>query len=88
MLYSWHQPIRVTPLTSPIATVCLSDNHNAQVSIPDADILLIHAGDLTQSGFLKEFQASLIGYVFSLIPSKSLSLVIMSVYSTQNAMIE
>ncbi|KAJ5917271.1 hypothetical protein N7466_010825 [Penicillium verhagenii] len=54
-LYSWHKPIPATPLTNPIAVVCISDTHNAQVDIPDGDIL-IHAGDLTQAGSFQEIQ--------------------------------
>lgn len=39
--------------------VCISDTHNNQVpNIPDGDIL-IHAGDVTQRGTLKEMQTSL-----------------------------
>ncbi|KAK7947099.1 phosphoesterase [Apiospora aurea] len=41
----------------PISVVCISDTHNNQIPIPDADIL-IHAGDLTQSGSLAELQAA------------------------------
>ncbi|KAJ5671245.1 hypothetical protein N7507_000372 [Penicillium longicatenatum] len=59
MLYSWHKPIPATPLTTPIAIVCISDTHNSQPTIPDGDIL-IHAGDLTQSGSFQELQAALI----------------------------
>ncbi|KXG47375.1 uncharacterized protein PGRI_012450 [Penicillium griseofulvum] len=57
-LYSWHQPIPATPITRPIAIVCISDTHNTQISIPDGDVL-IHAGDLTQSGTFKELQTAL-----------------------------
>ncbi|KAK4869620.1 hypothetical protein LT330_006002 [Penicillium expansum] len=57
-LYTWHQTIPAKPLTSPIAIVCVSDSHNRQPSLPDGDIL-IHSGDLTQSGSLKELQATL-----------------------------
>ena len=58
MLYSWHKPIPATPLTTPMAIVCISDTHNTQPTVPEGDIL-IHAGDLTQSGSLKELQAAL-----------------------------
>lgn len=47
-----------TPLTNPIAIVCISDTHNAQINIPDGDIL-IHVGDLTQSGSFLELRATL-----------------------------
>jgi predicted phosphodiesterase len=57
-LYSWHQPIPATPITRPVAIVCISDTHNTQISVPDGDVL-IHAGDLTQSGSFKELQAAL-----------------------------
>lgn len=58
ILYSWYKPIPATPLTKPIAIVCISDTHNTQPEIPDGDIL-IHAGDLTQSGSFKELQTAL-----------------------------
>lgn len=58
MLYNWHKPIPAMPLTSPITIVCISDTHNTQISVPDGDIL-IHAGDLTQSGSLQELQDAL-----------------------------
>ncbi|EEP80103.1 predicted protein [Uncinocarpus reesii 1704] len=44
--------------TSPITVVCISDTHNNQLEIPDGDILL-HAGDLTQSGSRSEIQAAI-----------------------------
>jgi predicted phosphodiesterase len=37
--------------------VCVSDTHNSQPALPDGDVL-IHAGDLTQSGSLAELQAA------------------------------
>ncbi|OQE43372.1 hypothetical protein PENCOP_c003G02458 [Penicillium coprophilum] len=57
-LYSLHQPIPATPITCPVAIVCISDTHNTQISVPDGDVL-IHAGDLTQSGSFRELQAAL-----------------------------
>ncbi|KAJ6132365.1 hypothetical protein N7471_007580 [Penicillium samsonianum] len=57
-LYTWHQPIPAKPLTNPVSIICVSDTHNSQPNLPDGDIL-IHAGDLTQSGSLKELQATL-----------------------------
>lgn len=59
-LYCWREPIPAIPLTNPVQIVCLSDTHNAHASVqvPDGDIL-IHAGDLTQSGSLKELQEAL-----------------------------
>ncbi|CAG8202908.1 unnamed protein product [Penicillium nalgiovense] len=57
-LYTWRQPVPAKPLTNPVTIVCISDTHNSQPSLPDGDIL-IHSGDLTQSGSLKELQAAL-----------------------------
>lgn len=57
-LYTWHEPIPATPLTRPVSIVCISDTHNARISVPDGDIL-IHAGDLTQSGSFQELQNAL-----------------------------
>ncbi|KAJ5691608.1 hypothetical protein N7488_012343 [Penicillium malachiteum] len=54
-LYSWYEPIPATPLTKPITVVCISDTHNTQTKVPNGDIL-IHAGDLTQSGSFQELQ--------------------------------
>ncbi|KAJ5753663.1 uncharacterized protein N7511_007816 [Penicillium nucicola] len=55
MLYSLYEPIPATPLIQPIAVVCISDTHNTQTKVQDGDIL-IHAGDLTQSGSFQELQ--------------------------------
>lgn len=41
-----------------VSVVCVSDTHNTQPDLPAAHIL-IHAGDLTQSGSLEELQAAL-----------------------------
>ena len=35
----------------------MSDTHNCQLRLPDGDVL-VHAGDLTQSGSLMELQAT------------------------------
>jgi Icc-related predicted phosphoesterase len=56
-LYRWREFIPAIP-TNPVTIVCISDTHNAQISVPGGDIL-IHAGDLTQSGSLKELQEAL-----------------------------
>lgn len=56
-LYSWKPKTPAQPLTNPVSVVCVSDTHNAQPKLPDGDIL-IHAGDLTQSGSLQELQAT------------------------------
>jgi predicted phosphodiesterase len=41
-----------------IRVVCISDTHNTQPQLPDGD-LLIHAGDLTQSGTQAELEAQI-----------------------------
>lgn len=41
-----------------VTVVCISDTHNKQPQIPAGD-LLIHAGDLTQSGSLEELQQAI-----------------------------
>ncbi|KAF4151848.1 hypothetical protein CNMCM6936_003640 [Aspergillus lentulus] len=41
-----------------IRVVCISDTHNTQPPLPDGD-LLIHAGDLTQSGTQAELEAQI-----------------------------
>ncbi|UIZ22604.1 hypothetical protein KXD40_005368 [Peronospora effusa] len=46
------------PPSDAVSVVCVSDTHNSQPALPDGDIL-IHAGDLTQSGTFKEMQAAL-----------------------------
>ncbi|KAL1861603.1 hypothetical protein Daus18300_008719 [Diaporthe australafricana] len=46
------------PISDPVTVVCVSDTHNVQAALPDGDIL-IHAGDLTQSGTPRELQAAL-----------------------------
>src|SRR5271163_1098024 len=52
-------PIRNLPTTtSPLTLICISDTHNCQPHIPPGD-LLVHAGDLTQSGSLSELQKTL-----------------------------
>ncbi|GIJ89404.1 hypothetical protein Asppvi_008344 [Aspergillus pseudoviridinutans] len=54
-----------TPMPMPTAhdgptirVVCISDTHNTQPQLPDGD-LLIHAGDLTQSGTQAELEAQI-----------------------------
>jgi Icc-related predicted phosphoesterase len=57
LLYSWRKII--TPkISSPVNVVCVSDTHNAEIELPHGDIL-IHAGDLTQSGTFEELQRTL-----------------------------
>jgi len=41
-----------------ITVVCVSDTHTPQPSLPNGDLLL-HAGDLSQSGSFEEIQAQL-----------------------------
>ena len=41
-----------------IRVVCISDTHNTQPQLPEGD-LLIHAGDLTQSGTHAELEAQI-----------------------------
>ena len=57
-LYTWRRAIPAQPVVDPVSVVCISDTHNSQPVLPDGDIL-IHAGDLTQSGSLEELQAAL-----------------------------
>lgn len=54
-LYIWRQAVPAQPLVKPVSVVCVSDTHNSQPALPDGDVL-IHAGDLTQSGTLGELQ--------------------------------
>lgn len=56
-LYTWRRPVPALPLTNPVSVVCVSDTHNSQPQLPEGDVL-IHAGDLTQSGSLRELQAA------------------------------
>ena len=55
-----HSPPPVSPLPAPypVKVVCISDTHNTQPELPLGDIL-IHAGDLTETGNVKELQAQL-----------------------------
>lgn len=56
-LYTLQSRIPAQPLTKPVSVVCVSDTHNSQPALPDGDVL-IHAGNLTQSGSLKELKAT------------------------------
>lgn len=56
-LYNWRPSIIPQPL-NPITVVCISDTHGSQPSLPAGEIL-IHAGDLTQSGTHIEIQNTL-----------------------------
>ncbi|EEY18771.1 metallophosphoesterase domain-containing protein [Verticillium alfalfae VaMs.102] len=60
-LFSW-RAIRPRSSTfptssSPITVVCISDTHNTQPRLPQGEIL-IHAGDMTQSGTFDELVAA------------------------------
>lgn len=48
----------LVPVPVPVSVVCISDTHNTQPALPDGDIL-IHAGDLTQSGTFAELEAAI-----------------------------
>lgn len=55
-LYTITRPLTSPePIIKPVTVVCVSDTHNAQFELPKGD-LLIHAGDLTQSGSFQELQ--------------------------------
>ncbi|KAF1949596.1 putative phosphoesterase [Byssothecium circinans] len=56
-LYKWRRIVIFQPI-KPIPIVCISDTHNSQPDIPVGEIL-IHAGDITQAGTLREIQHSL-----------------------------
>ncbi|KAJ6103156.1 hypothetical protein N7486_005583 [Penicillium sp. IBT 16267x] len=58
ILYTWREKTPAQPLSKPVSIICISDTHNTQPICPDGDVL-IHAGDLTQSGSLKEMQNAL-----------------------------
>lgn len=57
-LYARRRYIPITPLKDPVSIVCISDTHNSQIPLPEGDIL-IHAGDLTQSGSFQELEKAL-----------------------------
>ena len=46
------------PLEPPVRIVCIADTHNRQPVLPDGDVL-IHAGDLSDTGSFAEVQAGL-----------------------------
>ena len=51
-VYRWRL-VRPQSVIDPVRVVCVSDTHNSQPKLPSGDIL-IHAGDLTQSGSYRE----------------------------------
>lgn len=56
-LYSWRKIVEPPIPAQTIVVACISDTHNSQPNVPEGDILL-HAGDLTQSGSQSEIQAT------------------------------
>ncbi|KAI9842911.1 MAG: hypothetical protein M1837_006743 [Sclerophora amabilis] len=56
--YSYRKPASRKRSHTPITVVCVSDTHNTQPSMPDGD-LVVHAGDLTQTGTVPELQATI-----------------------------
>lgn len=59
LLWSWNAvPPAAAPAEDAVSVVCISDTHNGQPALPDGDVL-IHAGDLTQSGTFQELAAAL-----------------------------
>ncbi|MCJ1381620.1 hypothetical protein MMC17_004731 [Xylographa soralifera] len=57
ILHGLHR-VPLPPLPPTLKVVCLPDTHNRQPPVPVGDILL-HAGDLSQSGTLAEIQTQL-----------------------------
>ena len=58
LIYTWRRVKPAEPLVNPVSIVCISDTHNSQPTLPDGDVL-IHAGDLTQSGTFEELQRAI-----------------------------
>ncbi|MCJ1287516.1 hypothetical protein MMC26_006868 [Xylographa opegraphella] len=58
-LYKWCGITKLPTVPEhPITVVCISDTHSSQPVVPEGDLLL-HAGDLTQSGSFSELQDQL-----------------------------
>lgn len=57
-LYSARDIVPRRPISDSVTIICISDTHNSQAALPNGDVL-IHAGDLTQSGTFSELQAAL-----------------------------
>lgn len=57
-LYERRPTVPFQPVTDAVSVVCVSDTHNSQCDLPAGDVL-IHAGDLTQSGSREELQTAL-----------------------------
>ncbi|EPE02321.1 phosphoric ester [Ophiostoma piceae UAMH 11346] len=58
LLVSWHPVTPPQSAADAVSIVCISDTHNSQPHLPDGDVL-VHAGDLTQSGTFEELEATL-----------------------------
>ncbi|KAF2149247.1 Metallo-dependent phosphatase [Myriangium duriaei CBS 260.36] len=58
LLYTARPVLQRHPGPQAVSVVCISDTHNTQPVLPDGDIL-IHAGDLTQSGTAQELRTAL-----------------------------
>ena len=58
VLFLRGQPFHPPPGRNPVRVVCISDTHDQTVSIPPGDVL-IHAGDLTNSGTARDIQVQL-----------------------------
>jgi len=58
-IFEWTSRLRWFPRPErPIRVVCISDTHTLKCKVPDGD-LLIHAGDMTDKGNVKELQAAI-----------------------------
>ncbi|KJR87996.1 phosphoesterase [Sporothrix schenckii 1099-18] len=58
LLFSWRSVSPQERTADGVSVVCISDTHNHQPRLPDGDVL-IHAGDLTQSGSFIELEETL-----------------------------
>lgn len=58
VLFLRGRPFRPPAGKSPVRVVCISDTHDQKVSIPRGDIL-IHAGDLTDTGLARDIQTQI-----------------------------
>ncbi|CAI6028749.1 unnamed protein product [Clonostachys chloroleuca] len=58
-VYTSRRIIPAQPVSNAVSIVCISDTHNYQPELPDGDIL-IHAGDLSQSGTFEEVQKTIL----------------------------
>ncbi|CAH0051434.1 unnamed protein product [Clonostachys solani] len=58
-IYTSRSLIPAQPVSNAVSVVCISDTHNYQPQLPDGEIL-IHAGDLSQSGTFDEVQKTIL----------------------------